>query len=156
MHMGFMMRQQAISAIHAKVLRLNSASIAAVSVGQVCTIPALSLPSAMAQAHKNVPWSRDFMPCCQQECLCCSRSMNCCHVSAHLSKENSLTTARGTNCLWECLHLSWLHAKSMPIILHQACQLMWLEHSWLLKHFHEGTVSTKICDVCAGGESSQQ
>ena len=30
-----MIRQQAISAIHAKVLRLNSASVAAVSVGQV-------------------------------------------------------------------------------------------------------------------------
>ena len=30
-----MMRQQAISAIHAKMLRLNSASIAAVSVGKV-------------------------------------------------------------------------------------------------------------------------
>ena len=36
MHAGFMIRQQAISAIHAKVLRLNSASVAAVSVGQVC------------------------------------------------------------------------------------------------------------------------
>ena len=35
MHGGFMMRQQAISAIHAKMLRLNSASIAAVSVGKV-------------------------------------------------------------------------------------------------------------------------
>lgn len=35
MHAGFMIRQQAISAIHAKVLRLNSASVAAVSVGQV-------------------------------------------------------------------------------------------------------------------------
>ena len=35
MHGGFMMRQQAISAIHAKMLRLNNASIAAVSVGKV-------------------------------------------------------------------------------------------------------------------------
>jgi hypothetical protein len=33
-----MMRQQAISAIHAKMLRLNSASIAAVSVGKVCPV----------------------------------------------------------------------------------------------------------------------
>ena len=41
MHTGFMMRQQAIAAIHAKVLRLNSASIAAVSVGQVSHLPAV-------------------------------------------------------------------------------------------------------------------
>ncbi|DBA75192.1 TPA: hypothetical protein ACH3X1_010497 [Trebouxia sp. C0004] len=38
MHGGFMMRQQAISAIHAKMLRLNSASIAAVSVGKVVNL----------------------------------------------------------------------------------------------------------------------
>ena len=38
MRCGFQMRQQAIAAIYAKVLRLNSASIAAVSTGHVVNL----------------------------------------------------------------------------------------------------------------------
>ena len=42
MHMAFAMRQQCISAIYAKVLRLNSASITDVSAGRVCPVPNLT------------------------------------------------------------------------------------------------------------------
>ena len=42
MHMAFAMRQQCISAIYAKVLRLNSASITDVSAGRVRTVPNLT------------------------------------------------------------------------------------------------------------------
>lgn len=38
MHMGFLMRQQCIAAIHSKVLRLNSAAIAHVSSGHVVNL----------------------------------------------------------------------------------------------------------------------
>ena len=51
MHNGFMIRQQAISAIHAKVLRLNSASVAAVSVGQVYVHPFVSVFSQLAHTY---------------------------------------------------------------------------------------------------------
>lgn len=38
MHTGFLMRQQVVAAIHGKVLRLNSASIAHVSSGHVVNL----------------------------------------------------------------------------------------------------------------------
>ena len=38
MHMGFIMRQQCIAAVQAKVLRLNSAAIANVTTGKVLRV----------------------------------------------------------------------------------------------------------------------
>ena len=38
MHTGFLMRQQVVAAVHGKVLRLNSASIAHVSSGHVVNL----------------------------------------------------------------------------------------------------------------------
>ena len=42
MHMGFVMRQECVAAVQAKVLRLNSAAVASVTTGKVRNVSMLS------------------------------------------------------------------------------------------------------------------
>lgn len=53
MHSGFTMRQQAVAAVHSKLLRLNSAAISAISSGHVVNLVSNDV---RRQVHAHIHW----------------------------------------------------------------------------------------------------
>lgn len=51
MKAGFTMRQQVVAAIHAKVLRLNSAAVGHANIGRIINLARCAAAAVTGQAH---------------------------------------------------------------------------------------------------------